>query len=332
MTEGLAAVRHSLNALTAAEALARADREIRHGEVLARIWATGFTPLDTHLSGGFHAGDLALIGGGQGTGKTTMALQMARNVCRAGGSAVVVCYEHTPAQLLERLVVMEATLAAGPGAPTQDEVRRRLARPGDDLVAALGDLPGATEALDSIETYGTRLHLVPARGDVTGIPEIRSLAEHVDEPSLIVVDYLQKVFAGDVDDEDVRVARIGTQLKDLALELECPVLAVAAVDRTGLHAKRIRARHLKGSVTLAYEADVILVLQQKYDIIARQHLMFDLSAAEEIQHWMVCTVDKNRHGQDHVDMEFRKRFSNGLFDVHGRLVTHELVDERIHLD
>ena len=40
----------------------------------------GFTPLDKTIGSGLRPGELLLIGGAQGTGKTTMALQMARNV------------------------------------------------------------------------------------------------------------------------------------------------------------------------------------------------------------------------------------------------------------
>lgn len=318
--------------VTATQALRLADEGVRHGSALARVWGTGFTPLDTHLQGGLHAGDLSLLAGAQGTGKTTFALQAARNVCQRGDSAVVVCYEHTPAQLLERLVVMEAALAAGPSAPTQEEVRRRLSPGGSDLLTGLRDLPGAAEALEAIETYGSRLHLVPARGDVTGLQDIGALARTAGGPALVVVDYLQKVFAGDIDDEDVRVARIATSLKDLALELSCPVLAVTAVDRTGLDARRIRARHLKGSVTLAYEADSIMVLQDKYDVVARQHLMYDLAGAAQHHNWVVVSVEKNRHGRGGVELEFRKRLSHGHIDPHGRVVEDQLVDERIHVE
>ncbi len=321
-----------VSSVTALEALQTADVDVQGGEGLARTWPTGFAPLDTHLGGGFHAGDLALLAGSQGTGKTTVGLQMARNVAAAGGHAVYVCYEHTPAQLLERLVVMEAALIAGQMAPSQEEVRRRLARGGDDLMSALDGLPGAPEALVSIEGYGNRLRLVGARGDVTGLEDIRRYATEAVEPALVVVDYLQKVAAGDHADEDVRISHVATTLKDLALELQCPVLAVTAVDRSGLDARRIRARHLKGSVTLAYEADVILVLQDKYDVVARQHLMYDLSGAEDYHRWLVWSLEKNRHGSDHIDLEFRKRLSHGHVEPHGQVVEQELVDERVHRD
>lgn len=322
--------------VTALEALERVDAGVARGAGVARTWATGFTPLDAHLGGGLHAGDLALLAGSQGTGKTTVALQVARNMAASGDLATYVCYEHTPGQLLERLLVLEAALHAGTRAPTQEEVRRRLSAGGDDLVGALDGLPGGLEALRAIAAYGPRLRLVGARGDVTGLAELRALASSGDGPGLLVVDYLQKVAAGDMagvpdgSAEDVRVARTATALKDLALETACPVLAVAAVDRAGLDAPRIRARHVKGSVTAAYEADVILVLQEKWDVVARQHLMYDLVAGEEFHRWVVWTLEKNRHGADHVEMEFRKRLAHALVEPHGRIVAEQLVSERMH--
>lgn len=58
--------------------------------------ATGFLPLDKTLGGGVRPGELTLIGGGQGSGKTTMALQMARNMAASGQSTVLyVCTSTT---------------------------------------------------------------------------------------------------------------------------------------------------------------------------------------------------------------------------------------------
>ena len=55
----------------------------------------GFTPLDKTIGNGLRAGELLLIGGAQGTGKTTMALQMARNVASGGQANVLyICFEH----------------------------------------------------------------------------------------------------------------------------------------------------------------------------------------------------------------------------------------------
>src|SRR5512147_2111468 len=71
----------------------------------------GLVPTDRTIGGGIKPGELMLIGGAQGTGKTTMALQMARNVAASGQAFVLyVCFEHDEADLLNRLIAMESVL------------------------------------------------------------------------------------------------------------------------------------------------------------------------------------------------------------------------------
>jgi hypothetical protein len=228
---------------------------------------------------------------------------------------------------------MEANLGAdGPMAPTLADVRTRLASRGTGGIAErLADLPGATAALERVAAYGERLHIVSARGDVTGLADLRVAAAWHDRPGLVIVDYLQKVHV-DLPDEDARVAHVSTALKDFALEAGHAVLAISALELAGLEAKRIRARHLKGSVTLAYEADLVMVLQHKYDVVARDKLVYDLARAEDMHNWLILSLEKNRHGDDRLDLAFRKRLARGHFDPDGHIESDPLVDERIHID
>ena len=91
----------------------------------------------------------------------------------------------------------------------------------------------------------------------------------------------------------------------------------------------MRTHHLRGSSALAYEADVILVLSNKFDVVARHHLTYDLGNAERFRQWAVLSVEKNRFGRDGVDLEYRKRFEQGRFEAEGREVTEQLIDDRI---
>ena len=90
----------------------------------------GFTPLDKTIGTGLRAGELMLIGGAQGTGKTTMALQMARNIASGGQANVLyICFEHDEAYLMNRLIAMESALAHLPhktGAIKIQDVRKEI--------------------------------------------------------------------------------------------------------------------------------------------------------------------------------------------------------------
>jgi len=90
----------------------------------ARVWPSGFAHLDFRLTGGFRAGELVLLGGGPGLGKTTFALQVARNLVVSGHSVVFFSFEHDYHSLLERLIVMEAAEIAGPVAVQLPTVRQ----------------------------------------------------------------------------------------------------------------------------------------------------------------------------------------------------------------
>ena len=153
------------------------------------------------------------------------------------------------------------------------------------------------------------------------------------EPPLVVVDYLQKVNCDDprLTDEE-RITRITERLKDLSIEFDGPVVAVAAADKEGLEpGQRMRARHMRGSTALAYEPDVVLILNTKSDVVARHHLMYDGDAAERFRELDACiTVEKNRHGHDGAELEFRKRFEQGRFEADGNERDRE-AGRRAHL-
>ncbi|MGH8868960.1 MAG: DnaB-like helicase C-terminal domain-containing protein [Actinomycetes bacterium] len=323
---------------SAAHVLAAADDQMRAGHLYgARAYPTGFRPLDTHLSGGIRQGELVVLAGTQGIGKTTFALQVARNIAASGGHALYVSFEHDAANMLERLIVLEAGLADPHSDLTVGEVRRVLdahhGGPGVGLAERLAGLGGSEAALANLSAYADRIHLLSARGDVTTLDHVRAAVDSLgDARPVVVLDYLQKV-AVDADMEDhQRISRVATGAKDLALDAGVPVLAVAAVDQAGMDVQRARARHLRGASTLAYEADVILLLTNKYDVVARHHLVYDTVRADRFRNWAVCTVEKNRNGEDNLELEFRTRFSQSRFDPDGGVVAEQLLDDRVHLD
>lgn len=331
----------STDATTLAVALQRlGDRRVED----RRIVPTGFDPLDRTLLGGLHDRDLVLLGGLPGVGKTVAALQIARNAAVDGVHVTYVCYEHDVDDLLTRLLLLELgeevrrePALAAPIEVVRDRIADTMMRgaPLGALADAAGPAtPGLRSAIERLESYAHRLGLVAASGGDTTVERIDALLEEGDEgPGLLVVDYLQKVCVQpEPDDESSKVRRVTEHLKDLAMRRRVATLALVAADRASLDARRLRLHHLRGSSALAYEADGIVILNDKARAVSRVHLSYDPVRAGTFRDWVVWSVEKNRRGSADVHLEFRKAFTFYRFEVEGRHVTDRLVDERLDVD
>jgi replicative DNA helicase len=319
--------------------LQQLDGEVRSGRVNGlRGIPTGFSPLDSYLHGGPRVGELVLVGGAQGVGKSTWALQVARHMAANGhGRVLYVCYEHSEEFLLERLLAMESALDGDEDPITVGDLRNLLAARTEDEQRGLGDLLAelgqAQPVLQRIAGYEERLFLVKA-GALTTVEAIGSLARACPGagPLVVVVDYLQKVsvYPDSLGEED-QVRRTVEGLKELAMSQSVVVLAVVAADAEGVKAQRMRIHHLRGDTALAYEADVVLVLNDKHRAVARHHVVYQPNVADGFRNWVVFSLEKNRGGVDGVDFELRKRFAHACFDPAGAFVREQLVDGRLYL-
>lgn len=321
---------HSLGSL-----LSETDAALAHGTAAgARVVPTGFPDLDAALTGGLRSGELCLLGGSHGEGKTTFGLQVVRNAVAAGGAGLVLSYEHEARTLLERLVSLEAAERNGPGAARVDQVRRAFeqGRAGS-LEELLGRLPGGANAYAHLESYADRFHVHESSGASTTLAEVEQAAYRVAEAAgqapVVLVDYLQKVPRPGAGEEE-RITSVTEGLKDLALTLGTPVIAVSAAEKESLGAgHRMRTHDLRGSSALAYEADVVLLLANKAHIVSREHLVYDLGNVERYNAQTILSVEKNRHGRAGLLVELTKDFEHGRFHVHGQPVTERLIDERV---
>jgi replicative DNA helicase len=305
----------------------------------------GFGLLDKTIGGGLRAGELLLIGGAQGTGKTTMALQMARNVASSGQANVLyICFEHEEQYLLNRLVALESALAHLPqktGAIKIQDVRREIMASwmaegtgGAGLTAN----PRLRPSLDRIARYGQNLFLLRGSQTASTIENMRKLVQQHRELSgdrrlLVVVDYLQKVpMHPEPDTESEKVTYVVNGLKDIALSEEVAMISIVAADKEGLKAQRLRNFHLRGSSAINYEADIIMIINEKYHIVAKVNIEFNPYQAQRFREWVIVSVEKNRGGQDNVDLEFEKHFDYACFDPNGRTVQEKLIEERLYND
>lgn len=312
---------------------------------------TGFDPLDAAMGGGLQRGELILLGGAQGIGKTITALQMARNIARSHNMyAFYLSYEHTEAHLMNRLLCMESV--DPPHMDTQNGLRMKDLQ---DIIVSkharqyLGGRGGTTSSLRGIlrendrtsaplariTEYADRLVMLKASTAVTTLNNIREMTAKLVQATngnlVVFVDYLQKVaiYPERAQDENDKVTIIVEGLKDIAMTLDVPVFAIVAAGREGLQSKRLHLFHLRGSSALDYECDIAMIMNNKYKILSKDHVAFNPYQARQYREWVVFTIEKNRAGRAMIDVEFHLHAPYFAVDPHGQMVQQQLIDDKI---
>jgi replicative DNA helicase len=210
---------------------------------------TGFDRLDK-MTAGMHPGDLIIIAGRPGMGKTAFALNVALNACRARKApAVFFSLEMPKEQLANRLLCSEARVDAGKlrtGYLGRDDWPKLTQAAGtlSDLPIWLDDTPGLT--------------LMEVRAKTRRLKAEHGLA-------LIVIDYLQLMRAGvKTDSREQEISEISRSLKGMAKELELPVVALSQLNRgvesRGNKDKRPQLSDLRESGAIEQDADTIIFI------------------------------------------------------------------------
>lgn len=335
---------------TLAQVLNEANEQVVSGDLSTYIPVpTGFDPLDGAIGGGLRRGELVLLGGAQGIGKTICALQMARNIARSGNIyTFFLSYEHTETHLMHRLMCLESVnppdIDTTKGVRLKDltdiviseRARMHLGKDGTgSLRGILRENEKTSPALARMSEYSDRLILVKASAAVTTLTAIRDMVGKLVDATngnvVIFVDYLQKVaiYPEKAQDENDRVTIIVEGLKDIALTLDVPIFSIVAADREGLRSKRLHLYHLRGSSALDYECDIALIMNNKFKILSKDHIAFNPYQARQYREWVVFTVEKNRAGRAMTDMEFQIHAPYFCFNPSGQLVQQQLIDEKI---
>ncbi len=335
---------------TLAQVLNEANEALLRGDLSTYVpLPTGFDPLDAAIGGGLQRGELVLLGGAQGIGKTITALQMARNISRSSNMySFYLSYEHTEAHLMNRLMCLESVnppeMNTARGLRLKDlqdiivsrRAKQTMSRGTDgSLRTILRENEQTSPALARIAEYAERLIMLKASPAVTTLSTIREMAGKLVSATsgnvVLIVDYLQKVaiYPERAQDENDKVTIIVEGLKDIALSLNIPVFAVVAADRDGLKAKRLHLFHLRGSSALDYECDIAIIMNNKFNVLSKDHMAFNPYQARQFREWVIFTIEKNRAGRAMLDVEFKLEAPFFCFNPVGQTVQQQLIDDKI---
>lgn len=336
---------------TLTQVINEANEKVVRGDLVDYVpLPTGLDPLDGFIGGGLRKTELILLGGAQGIGKTIATLQIARNIAsRPDQYAFYLSYEHTETHLMHRLLCMESLnppeIDLSRGIKLRDlyqiivaqRAKEFMGRDGGagSLQAILRDNPKTAPALQRMMRYADRLILLKASPAVTNLRAIKEMTARLCEATggnvTLFIDYLQKVAVHPERprDENDKVTIIVEGLKDIALSLDVPVWSIVAADREGLKSKRIHLFHLRGSSALDYESDIAIIMNNKYQIMAKDHVAFNPYNAKQYRNWVVFTIEKNRAGRAMQDVEFEIYGQHFAFNPRGQKVQQQLIDDKL---
>jgi replicative DNA helicase len=197
------------------------------------------------LLGGFQTG-LHLLAAQPGMGKTTMTLQWCTHVARSGTPVVFVSFEES----LERLTLKAICQIHGL------ESKRFIEGYGnpDELHLAMAS---SVEELGALYLLEGSMKLTVAQVKARALS---AMARHDADRCLIVIDYLQRWASGKKGFSEFRhvVSTLVSELRELSLRLNSPVLAISSQNRPGQGKANLSS--LKESGDLEYSADSAMFL------------------------------------------------------------------------
>lgn len=251
------------------------------GAATGDSFATGFPSVDKRLGGGFRRGDLVVIGGEVGVGKSSLALAMALRMAQAGINSAFFSAEMTVDRVMERVLAIE-------GRARVDDIRQ-----------------GALDEFSRAAVGGAAIRLRDGAPIIQVLPPggIQTLGDalrRTTDLQVAFIDPLQALTLGARDHaEEVAVAVRG--LKTLAVEMNAAL--VVTTDLTANVAERADPRPALGDFgalgAVKQHADVVLG-------VYREEMHNPGAGVEGATELMVL---KNRNGgTGYVDLYFYKQW------------------------
>ncbi len=225
-------------------AIERAEELQRLGSDVTGL-PTGFRDLDRKLAG-LHPTNLIVVAARPGMGKTALALNIAQNVAQQDHPVAIFSLEMSREEVVSRMLCSTGRI---------DSQRLRTGRLSE---ADFTKLSNAASAL-----YKKPIFVDDSPG--LTVTEIRAKARRLRRRpglGLVIVDYLQLMHGSGGENRQQEIALISRSLKNLARELDVPIIAVSQLNRSleSREDKRPRLGDLRESGAIEQDADVVLFI------------------------------------------------------------------------
>jgi replicative DNA helicase len=231
---------------------------------------TGIRQIDRAIVG-MTKGEISIIAGRPGNGKSTLALNIVKNMIIDGKKVMFISREMPRVEIIKKFIAMHTSVP-------NKEMRNN----------ALAHKKEIEKGLDFIKKHYTSLHL---------FDNLRSLDEAINEakriqPDVIIDDHIGFIEFPRRDVRDVRhrIAEITRRYKWLAKEIDCAVILVSQLNRNIEHRidKIPRLSDLAESGNLEQDAEIVIFNYYPY--------VYEYEEAEHGEFGKKIIVAKNRYG------------------------------------
>ncbi|MBQ3124964.1 MAG: replicative DNA helicase [Clostridia bacterium] len=251
---------------------------------------TGFDELNKR-TGGFHGGELIIIAGRPGMGKSAFAVNIAEYVSINLGKTVAIFNLEMPReQIVNRILCSQALVSNG-------RIRTGTMEPDD-----------WEKICDVADTIAKAPVYIDDSASIT-VSQIRAKCRRLKQMKnldMIVIDYLQLMQgSGRSESRQQEISEISRSLKVLAKELDIPVIALSQLKRESesQKGKKPILSDLRESGAIEQDADMVMFLFRNYYY----------SKNPEEKELAECIIAKNRSGDvDTFPLGFKGEYTKFL--------------------
>lgn len=211
--------------------------------------SSGYKDLD-EMTGGFQKSDLIIIAARPSVGKTALGLSMARNIAVEHKKKVAFfSLEMDGKQLVIRLLSAEMKI-------DQQKIRTgrlNYEKEEQNIVDALGKLSSANIYIDDSPSLS--------------VTELRAKCRRLasdEEIDIVIIDYLQFIHPPKAESREREISIISRTLKQIAKEMDIPVVALAQLNRSieSRTDKRPMLSDLRESGSIEQDADLVIFINR----------------------------------------------------------------------
>jgi replicative DNA helicase len=206
---------------------------------------TGFRDLDKKL-GGLQPANLVVVASRPSMGKSTLVSNIATNVAIGGGTVAIFSLEMSREEIVQRLLCSTGRV---------DSMKLRTGQLGPQL-------------WQKVVHAASKMYQIPVYIDDSPqltVTDIRAKSRRLRRAhglQLIIIDYLQLMQGSARENRQQEIAEISRSLKNLARELDVPILAVSQLNRSleSREDKRPRLGDLRESGAIEQDADIVMFI------------------------------------------------------------------------